>query len=281
MKYEVIPVSNERFRLAESPFYDPLTGITSFVDILEGKLHLWHRDGTKTSLSFGEEIGAAVPAKDGGFIVAGTSALFKTDGGSFTGILPLTDIFKGERRCNDAKADPSGRLFFGTCAKGENKPSESLYSYDGKTLAVRDGKTLLSNGMAWSRDKEHFFFSDSLAHALFVYDHDPVTGELSGKRVLTDLGSAIPDGLTIDINDNIFLAIWGGAKILKIDYETGEISDRIEVPAKNVTSCCFCNDELDTLLITSSGEDLDGPFDGMIFTCKTDTRGLPPDRFGV
>ena len=83
--------------------------------------------------------------------------------------------------------------------------------------------------------------------------------------------------MCIDSEDNLWVAVWGGRRIEKRSSVTGELLARVDVPAENTTSCCFCGENLDTLLITSSGEGLSGEYDGCVFTCKVDTKGCPPD----
>ncbi|MCI6187562.1 MAG: SMP-30/gluconolactonase/LRE family protein [Spirochaetia bacterium] len=57
----------------------------------------------------------------------------------------------------------------------------------------------------------------------------------------------------------------------------GSLLAVVNVPAKNVTSCCFMGDQLDTLFITSVATGQIGELDGCLFTCKVDVKGLPCD----
>ena len=91
----------------------------------------------------------------------------------------------------------------------------------------------------------------------------------------------MPDGLKVDANGHIWLAVWGGSVVLHLDGETGDILDRVELPVTQVTSCTFGGEDDRTLFITSargglSDEQLAAqPHAGSIFQVRTDTTGLP------
>ena len=270
--------SETKHRLAESPFYDPRVDCLSWVDILGGKLY-WRQAGEEHCFDAGEPIGAAVPLKDGdGFILAGRKALWRFVSGEKERVLDLSGCYEEWQRSNDAKADPRGRLFFGSSAEdGSGREGGDLYRYDQGGLAIVQPDTRISNGMAWNRAHNRFYFSDSLEHAVFVYDYDEATGEISNRSVLFDVEEGIPDGLCIDAEDRIWVAIWGGSRIECHDGVSGELLAVVRVPAEHTTSCCFCGEKMDTLFITTAGDGLDGPGDGRLYLCKVDEEGLPPD----
>lgn len=274
-----------KHELAESPYYDPRTGIYSWVDITKGQF--WTlKDGRKHCFELGQRIGAAVPVKaDSGYLLAATDGLYYYGDGKARRVLDLTGTYKSYQRSNDAKADPAGRLYFGcTADDGVHGPEGNLYmtyrpelySNNSKVTIVQPD-TKIANGMAVSSDRKTFYFSDSVEHAVFKYDYDLETGLLSNRRVLFEIKDGVPDGLTIDSEDNLWVAVWGGARIEKRDGVTGDLLGEIKVPATNTTSCCFAGPELKTLFITSSGLDLNGEFDGCLFTCEVDATGVEPD----
>ena len=87
----------------------------------------------------------------------------------------------------------------------------------------------------------------------------------------------VPDGMCIDENDNLWVAIWGGNRVEQHSTLNGEKLARIYVPAEHVSSCCFSGEHLDTLTITTAGEGLSGKYDGCLFTCRVDSKGKKPD----
>ena len=171
------------------------------------------------------------------------------------------------QRCNDAKKDPAGRLYFGTSSLDEKLGiGGNLYCLENDNIRVLEKDTKIANGMAWDRDSKKFFFADSGEHVVFVYDYDIDTGNISGKRELFKITDGVPDGMCIDDDDNLFVAVWGGYRIEKRSSKTGELLAVIELLAENVTSCCFI--EKHKLFITTSGEGLSGERDGKVFSCE-------------
>ena len=238
--YKAVPFSDSRYALAESPFSDSRTGIISYVDITPGRFYRLFPNGETRCFEFGQPVGAAVPAAEPGAYV-----LAAADG-------------------------PAGRLFFGSSsmdsAFGDNG---DLYRLDPASgIRVVQENTKISNGMAWDRAGRRFFFSDSLEYAVFVYDYDLATGDITNRRVLFPVSDGVPDGMCIDANDDLWLAVWGGRRLEKRSSGTGELLAVVDVDAEHVSSCCFIDEN--TLLITSSGDGLSGAHDGKLFTCRVD-----------
>ncbi|MCR4717129.1 MAG: SMP-30/gluconolactonase/LRE family protein [Lachnospiraceae bacterium] len=257
------------YQIAESPFYDERFKRLSWVDIVEGKLYSMTEDDKIDSVDFKQMIGAAVPMSDSeGFLVAGTDGLYIYESGVIDKIYDLTSEYKPYQRSNDAKMDPEGRLYFGSTVYDDEHPNQgNLYSYEDGVVTVRQANTRLANGMAWNKAGDKFYFSDSIEKKVFVYDYDRMTGEISNRNVLFTVTEGVPDGMCIDDNDNIWLAVWGGSRLELHDGVVGNELAKINVPAKQVSSCCFYGDSK-RLFITTAGVGLDGELDGSLFTCE-------------
>ncbi len=258
-----------KYLLGESPFYDAKRNRYSWVDIVKGEL--WTlEDGTKKHFTLGQPLGAAVPLPDSdGFILAAKDGLYLYENDRAGLVCPLNGIFKSYWRSNDAKADPAGRIFFGASVADDDHPAEgALFCYENGKVTCLQENTKIANGMAWSSDERKFYFADSLEHAVFVYDYDRPGGGISNRRILFTVKNGVPDGMCIDKDDNLWLAVWGGNRIEKHDGRSGELLAIIEVPAKQPSSCCFTDEH--TLFITSAGIGQNGEFDGCLFTCGTD-----------
>ena len=268
--------SEEKYQLAESPFYDVRTKTLSWVEIPRGIFYTQDSAGNKNSFCLGQAMGAAVPAqKEGSYVFAGTDGLYLFEDGKASLIKNLSEYYEVYQRSNDAKADPAGRLWFGSSVDdGAHDAGGNLFCLDGDKVICRQLDTKISNGMAWSADHKKFYFSDSLKYAVFSYDYDLVTGEISNCEVLFNVENGVSDGMCIDSEDNLWVAIWGGSRIEKRSSKDGSLLAVVNVDAKNVTSCCFFGENFDTLFITTSGRDLTGAHDGCLFTCKVDTKGL-------
>jgi sugar lactone lactonase YvrE len=73
----------------------------------------------------------------------------------------------------------------------------------------------------------------------------------------------------------------GGSCVAKFNPRTGELLQKINVPAPNVTSCAFGGKDLETLYITTarawmSPDKLEEfPLSGGLFSVKPGVRGVP------
>jgi sugar lactone lactonase YvrE len=191
--------------------------------------------------------------------------------------------FDEGHRFNDVTTDPKGRIFAGTmCDKCVNGVLYRLEEDREPVILIKD--IGISNGMAFSNDEKSFFHTDSLTKTITKYDYDVESGDISNPSVFY-IGieeNGMPDGITIDINDQIWVACWGGAQILHLD-KNGEIIEKIKIPATQVSSVMFGGKQLSTLFITTAavgamdikeGKNEDGIYlGGQIFSYNTDTKG--------
>ncbi|KPJ05110.1 Regucalcin [Papilio xuthus] len=174
------------------------------------------------------------------------------------------DQDKPENIINDGKADPRGRLFTGTFGynpSGKNlnemilPERGSLYRIDTNGQVNKlDENITISNGLAWDKDGKTLYYVDSM-DCIRRYDYDIETGNISNCQKLfipKDHGiNGICDGLTIDTEDNLWVAVYQGSLVLKIDGKTGEIIQKITIPNSEVTSLAFGGENLDILYVTT------------------------------
>jgi sugar lactone lactonase YvrE len=276
IKLEV--VYPEKLILGEGPYYDPRFKRLSWVDI-ENKKLFYSKDGAVESVDVHQRIGAAIPMADSdGFVLALEDGLYIYRDNEISLLEGFEGIYKDYWRSNDAKADSKGRIWFDAMVKGEgHAPEGNLYCYDkGQIRCIVEG-TKIANGMAWNSDKTRFYFSDSAKHTVSVFDYDEKSGNISNRKVLFVLEDGVPDGMTIDSEDNLWVAVWGGSRVEKRSGKTGELLQTIQVPAKQTSSCCFGGDDMMTLYITSAGIGQTGEYDGCLFKVRTDVKGVAPD----
>lgn len=271
---------NTKYSLAEGPYYDSRYNRLSWVDIPEGTVNTLI-DGVCNSVKVCSTVGAAIPLKNSnGFLAACTDGLYITQDGNTEMLVDMSESFKSFQRCNDAKCDASGRLWFGSSSNDES------VGFGGDLYCLTDGDvtkvisdTGISNGMAWSSDGKKFYWADSPEHAVFVFDYDLDTGSISNRQTLCTISDGVPDGLCIDSENNLWIAIWGGRRVENRDGKTGELIGKIDVDASNVTCCCFGGPDMNVLFITTSGEGQTGEGDGCIFKCKLDVNGPANNYF--
>ena len=144
----------------------------------------------------------------------------------------------------------------------------------------------MSNGLGWSPDDRTFYYVDSAAQRLDVFDHDPDSGRLGGRRPLVSVPAevGIPDGLAVDADGCVWLAIWGAGSIHRYT-PAGVLDGVLDVPASNVTSCAFGGAGLTDLFVTTASRGLspaqlaEQPHAGGIFAATPGVVGLEPQGY--
>ncbi len=231
------------------------------------------------------KVGTVVPRESGGLVVA------LADGFAFLDpeteeLLPIGDPEAGfATRFNDGKCDPAGRFWAGTMATDGTSCAGSLYVLD-RDLQIhrRLSGVSCSNGICWSLDAETMYYIDTPTRQVAAFDYDLKTGTISRRRpvIAIDKANGSPDGMTMDANGNLWIALWGGWGVVCYDPRTGLLKERIEVPASRVTACAFGGEKLDQLFITTARVGLaddEEPEAGGLFVADVGVRGLPATTF--
>jgi sugar lactone lactonase YvrE len=273
-------------QLGEGPVWDPDRGLLWWVDILAGHVHsIDPSTGARTRFDAGDAVGTVCLTRSGGLVLALTDgfALARADGQDLTRV-PGFSIDRTALRFNDGKPDPWGNFVAGTMAWDESgNPPGSLYRLgaDG-TVTELFGGVGLSNGLDWTDDQSLFYYSDTTIGRVDVFDTEPDTGALSNRRPFVD--AAQPDGLTLDAEGCLWLAVWGSGEVRRYTPD-GQLDTVIRVPAWQVSSVTFGGSDLTTLYITTAWEGLtpaeraEQPHAGDIFAVTPGVPGRFPFRF--
>ena len=91
--------------------------------------------------------------------------------------------------------------------------------------------------------------------------------------------------IAVDAQGNVWIAMWGGAKMTKWNPHTGDLLEQIPVRAMNVSSCVFGGKDMNELYITSARKGLEEaalkqyPLTGGVFRLQTRVEGMPAFAF--
>jgi sugar lactone lactonase YvrE len=272
--------------LAEGPVWDAARGLLRWVDILPGRVHAADpATGEHRWFDVGDPVGTVGLTRSGGLVLALADrfALSDYDGQQVTRLGEFT-VDRSVVRFNDGKPDPWGNFCAGTCAWAHDGPPCSLYRLrpDGAVSEIV-GDVGLSNGLDWSDDRRMFYFADSASGGVDVFDTDPETGTLGARRRFVPVGG-IPDGLTLDSEGGLWLAVWGSAELRRYTPD-GRLDTVVSLPVTQVTSAAFGGADLSTLYITTARENFtsaelsEQPHAGDIFACTPGVTGRPPFLF--
>lgn len=285
---EVEAVTSYDASLGEGPVW--MDGRLYWIGITSGIVYSYDPEsGREGKWDVGAMIGCFAPCEGGGIVAAletGFAFIHLATGAQMPIAHPESD--RPENRFNDGKADPAGRFWAGTMERKGASGQGTLYMLDRDgTVKPRIRGTAISNGIAWSPDAGTMYYVDSPTHNVVAYDFDLATGDLANPRVLVSIpaGEGVPDGMTVDADGNLWIALWGGKAVVCHDPKDGKRLYTISTPVSQPSSVCFGGPELTDLYITSASQDLSPeqraaePLAGRVFRTKTNTRGMPARFF--
>jgi sugar lactone lactonase YvrE len=275
--------------VGEAPHWDERTQTLLFVDLTAGAVFRYGQSGVKLgSFCVGQEVGAVVPRRGGGLVLAVRDgiAVASDTGEGFELAAPVERDIPGNRM-NDAKCDPAGRLLAGTMAFDVSPHAAALYRVEpGWSFepVVRD--VTQSNGIAWSPGGDRMYFIDSATQGVDVFDYDVGAGSAGNRRrlVTIDRAHGIPDGMTADDSGNLWVACFGGAAVCCFSPAGVRLAE-VVFPVTQVTSCAFGGPDLADLYVTSAAYRLGSdqlerePHAGATFVCRPGAVGMPASSF--
>lgn len=273
--------------LGEGPVWDHRRQQLYFTDIPARRVHSFDpvsqtfrqwKTGSKTSL--------VIPASNGQFLLGmqGSLAMSALNGTTPTTLIPV-EPESPQHRCNDGKCDALGRLWFGTMHTDALPGKGALYCYDGTLRKVLDGISI-SNGLCWSADNKIMYHIDSAERNIRAYEFDLLSGTPGKHRIVINTKD-LPDGMCIDNEGMLWVAMWGGNAVHRYHPYTGELTGKVWVDAPHVTSCTFGGRNMNQLFITTAKEELTPrqlqvyPDSGSLFAARLPFTGAPAHIFSM
>lgn len=270
----------ERAALGEGPTWDAAAGRLIWVDILSARVHTYDPvSGRRTVMATEQHVGAAKPRVGGGLVVnlRDGIGLYGPDL-AFSWL--VHDPVPG-RRGNDAAVASDGALWAGTMRYDEEPGGGSLTRIAPDGTATRALTATVSNGTGWSPDGRLMYYADSPTRRIDVFD---VAGEgITNRRpwVRIEEGAGYPDGLTVDADGCVWVALWDGAAIRRYTPD-GRLDRIVELPVLRPTACAFGGAGLSDLYVTTARTGLNRPhpLSGSLLVLPDAGRGLPSTPFG-
>ncbi|MDL4773001.1 MULTISPECIES: SMP-30/gluconolactonase/LRE family protein [Thermomonosporaceae] len=275
------PVLRTRAEVGEGPAWDAAARRLVWVDITASTVHRFDpSSGLDEAVDVGTHVGAAVPADGGGLVLAVRDGIARLTGDDRVVMEARVEADNPGNRMNDAKCDPSGRLWAGTMAYDESPGAAALYRYDGRRASTVLTGLTLANGMGWSPDRATMYHIDSRTQRIDAYVYDDATGEIRDRRTVVDIPAAtgMPDGMTVDEDGCLWVGLWGGGAVHRYTPE-GELDRIVRLPATQVTSCAFGGERGDVLYVTTAAYRLgqaelaEQPLAGSLFAVDAGVAG--------
>ncbi len=232
-------------------------------------------------------VGGMVERASGGFVIVDHRGAYHFD--HRTGALSrLGELAAApDTVFNDVKCDRNGNLWTGTKHLGETDGIGSLYrlNRDLSTDTIDTG-LVCANGPAFSPDGRYAYFTDSPAFAIYRYAIDTRGGAVGPREIFarTTKDEGEPDGMTVDAEGCLWVALWGGWRIRRYTPD-GKVERDVMLPIPQPTAPAFGGPDMKTMFVTSARRGLDGaalaaaPLSGSVFAVETDVRGLVESRF--
>lgn len=290
MKNEITLAYETAAALGEGAIWNYESNELYWIDI-EGKSLYIFNPKTNTNRSFATptQIGTVVPKNKTEAIIALVDGIYTIN--VHTGEITLFADMKADLvgcRLNDGKCDPSGRFWVGSMHWEQKQGHAKLYTIQNdRSVTKKIDSVTISNGIVWTADKKTMYYIDTPTSQIKAYDYDDTTGNISNGRVAVEIPTTLgfPDGMTIDAEDMVWVGMWNGNAVIRFNPKTGEVLQKIEVPAHNITSCAFGGENLETLFITTAKLDMTAeeikkyPLAGSVFKIVPGVKGVKSSFF--
>jgi sugar lactone lactonase YvrE len=282
-------VTDARATLGEGPVWDDREQCVWWVDILGESIHRTDPGtGQDDLIHVGQMVGALGLRQRGGLVAAVRDGFVAVDTGSGR-IERVADVEadRPSNRMNDGKVDPQGRFWAGTTDIDHRPGLGTLYRLDADlTVSPMLADVTISNGLEWTADGATMYFIDTPTQQVDRFSFEPSIGAISDRKRVVAIrsGAGHPDGMTLDAEDHLWVALWDGWAVERYAPD-GDLELRVEVPAAQASSCTFGGSDLDLLFITTAQKDFpdggkpDQPHAGGLFVCRPGVRGRPAHRF--
>ncbi len=276
--------------LGEGPFWHARRNSFFWTDI-EGKCfyeYPWP-SGPAIRRQLMHRVSLITETTDGNLLLAvqGGIGLYHLSTESF---LWLTDLEKenAANRTNDGAIDAAGRLWVGTMERTCKKNAGALYCIDQNLSIIQKRSSLtIPNGLAWSADGKRMYFIDSPSQAVESFLFNEKQGTITYEKTVISIDKKMgtPDGMCIDAEGMLWIALWDGFCISRWNPDNGSLLDKIMLPVPQVSSCAFGGEQLDQLLITTARENLpqetinNYPLSGSVFLARPGVCGRAANKF--
>lgn len=284
-----VEIVSEGDELGEGPVWLEREQALSRVDIHGASIVL--RDpatGHERRRRLAGHVGFALPTASGATVAGVERSLVALAHLDAEGV-PLASVEPEHsgNRFNDAACDPHGRLWVGTMARDRRPGAAALYRYvAGSRPEVAIAGATISNGLDWSLDATRLYYIDSTTQRIDAIDFDVDAGRLGRRRAFAtiDPGDGLPDGLCVDAEGGVWIALFGGGAIRRYDPR-GALDAQIALPVTNPTSLAFGGPGLRDLYVTSARHRLTGeqlarePAAGALLRLRPGVQGRPSWRF--
>ncbi len=281
--------------LVETPIWDPRIQKLYWNELFSGRVHRYDpATGQDEWVDTHSTIGAAIPCD----VV--DKLLVAVDDGMMlldfpTGKLELICAPQpntGEFRYNDTRCDSAGRIFTSTVSKAFTEPNFDpktmtggfyMVDTDGSVVTLVE-KLVQYNTIFFNNANTAMYVVDTYNKKLLKFEYTVEKGAWGAPQEVLQFNK-MPDGVCVDVNDNIYVCHWDDAKVISV-YSLPDLSLVKEIPFPVRNICCGGfggSDMKDFYVCTANFWIPEGDPDlaagaGGIFAARSEVAGTP-ERF--
>ena len=268
--------------LGEGAWFDFKTQTLIWLDIFGQKINKLNvKSGEHKIWAVPKPVTTIVPAEKGGYVLGMIDGIYHIDDAFHTlNPIPGLNVDFTSHRCNDGKCDPQGRFWIGIMELEGKKGDGALHIADGKSCMLGWDALDVPNGIVWNSKGDTVYFTDTIEGEIYRFDYRD--GNLSNKQTIYKATEGMTDGMAIDEEDMIWVAVWGSGKVFRIDPSTGKTVDYVEVGVPNVTSAAIADGKIyiTTASIGLTEEELAKyPESGGLFVAEVGLKGVQSPMF--
>ena len=272
---------NTKSILGEGAWYDAKRKVLLWLDIFGCEIHEYNiSTGIDICHKVVKPVTTIVPAKNG-YVLGMIDGVWFID----SEFKKLTPILSPEYdythyRCNDGKCGPDGRFWIGIMEIEAKKGMGGYYVVDGKTCELMLDNLDIPNGIVWNSKHDKMYYTDTLSGKIYAVDYK--NGKTSSQSTIFVASDGMPDGMTIDENDNIWVAVWGSGCVYHIDPVSGTVLGKVETSAPQVSSVAIGNGRIyvTSATLSMSEDNLKKyPDSGAVFVADVPVRGVEAFRY--
>ena len=170
--------------------------------------------------------------------------------------------------------------------KLQTTPTGEILQYSRELNEINTDKSyIISNGPIFDYERKKAYVTDSIKRIIYQFPMNEKNGIKNKKIFLSfTLSDGNPDGMTIDKNGNLWVAMWGTGKVCCFN-KNAELKLILQLPVSKVTSCTFGGNDMNILYITTASIGLNEveyerqPHAGKIFSYQTAEIGYGENCF--
>lgn len=255
------------------------------VDMLAGDVLAMGASGELLQRVHVDSVAAVVRPRGAGGMVVGCERTIKVFD-TRNRLVSVIDLdVPADARINEGATSSDGSLWCGTMAWNQTPDRGSLYRIcpTGPVVTEEIKPVSVSNGLGFISHGDRAYYVDSRTGRIDKLRLESGHVVDRSEFVTIDAEDGTPDGLCVDSDDGLWVALWGGGKVRHYN-RNGTLERELVAPTPFVTACALGGPEYRDLFVTTSRLELVrsgspcGPA-GAVFHAEVEVPGVPIEEY--